>query len=451
MIEVKFDNALNLPPIEENMYNNSPEEDGTMGQENEMQQTKVTGIVSPLIKVNNVVCHFSQVKYMVLKDEFLPEIDLIINDQMGIMQSINQPTSDNSLQIQIIPPFDDAYKKINLTFYMDSVQIHNDGIHIHGIYNIPKIQDTVMKAYGKTTTYKFFEEAAHDLNLGFCSNIADTDDERYIYIPNKKYTDIFEQEIKYGGSQTCLLDCWVDLWNNLNLVDVYSQYNTIEKEEDMQIWVSDSRFLSTEPTTENKPSLMLACLTNNPRMTTNQLYTKKHTYINTPTLATDRVFEVYDMDKLESASTLIQDGDVKNDIFVQYEYGGEKFGEHDYLTQEACRGLFMSKIDGQRLKLSIQFPTLALMKGHKVNVYWYDLNPYTDAVKDVVEIQSNITLPEDDILEGDNKYRINKQVSGQYYIINTTFRYSQKGNNYQWEQEFELGRPLSGIQNYETE
>ena len=450
MIEVKFDNNLNLPPIEEIMHDMAPDESGSMGQNTSQQQTKTTGILAPLVKLNDVTINFSQVKRMTLSNNHLPEVSLVVADPYGLIQTIDQPTNDNFLQIQIIPPFENAYKKINLTFYMDAIQMLSDGIHIHGIYNIPHLYDTVIKSFGKISTYKFFESVAHDLQLGFCSNLSDTQDSRYIYIPNKQYTDVLDEEIIYGGSQTQILDYWVDLWNNLNLVDIYKQYTTVEEGDSMMIWSLDSRFIGTEPDSENAPSRMMALLTNNPNFTTNQLFIRDYKYSTSSTMSTDRVFEIYDMNALQNDSRLIQDGDIHKDIFVSYEYGGELFGDHNYLLQKACRKLYIDKIDGQTIKTHINYPTLSLMKGHKVNLYWYDLNNWTKDVKDAVEITSNITLPKDDVIEGEDQYKINKQVSGQYYIIDTNIEFVRKGNLLQWRQNFTLGRPLKDIQNYNT-
>lgn len=454
MIETIFDNNLNIPPIKEALYSGSLNEDPEHGNDGEMQQTKITGIVAPLVRINTTTCNFSQVKYMQLRCNKVPEVDLEIEDQIGVIQALNQPTSDNSLQIQIIPPFDNAYKKINLLFYMDKVDIEGDNLFIHGIYNPPKFQDTIMKAFGKTTTYKFFEQCAHDLSLGFCSNTRGSDDERYIYIPNRKYEDSFDQETQFGGSQTQLFEWWIDWWNNLNFIDIYKQYNTIYKDEDLQIWIPGFKYTSTEAGLPEEPQMALAMATNAPSMSGHPLYIDKFEYKNTPIMATDRIFEIYDMQKLSSAAYLIQDGDVKNDIFIQYEYGGEKFGEFNYLTQKACRNLFLSKIDGQRINIEFHIPMFSLLKGEKINVYWYDINPFVNNddpnKRNKPEITSNIELPEDAVEEGENKFFINKQVSGQYYIIDSILEFERRGNDFKWTHHFELGRPLSGIQNYIT-
>ena len=57
IIEVKFDPKLEFKPIEEPMYSPAPDDDTG----NDYQQTKITGIVQPLIKVNNTVIPFDGV------------------------------------------------------------------------------------------------------------------------------------------------------------------------------------------------------------------------------------------------------------------------------------------------------------------------------------------------------------------------------------------------------
>ena len=53
-ITVKYDPTLKIEEIEEPMYATS-EEESEKDKPAEVQQTKITGILSPLIKVNNIL------------------------------------------------------------------------------------------------------------------------------------------------------------------------------------------------------------------------------------------------------------------------------------------------------------------------------------------------------------------------------------------------------------
>jgi hypothetical protein len=44
-----------------------------------------------------------------------------------------------------------------------------------------------------------------------------------------------------------MLDYWVDFWNNLNLVDVWERYTTVEPDENIKVWTGTTE-ISVETT-----------------------------------------------------------------------------------------------------------------------------------------------------------------------------------------------------------
>jgi hypothetical protein len=87
---------------------------------------------------------------------------------------------------------------------------------------------------------------------------------------------------------------------------------------------------------------------------------------------------------------------------------------------------------------------LGLMRGGKVNFYFYDINRYlTDELTEESDIESNIILP-DNIITDDSKYILNKSVSGQYYIVKSNIYY----NNGKWNHTLLLGRYADKVQKY---
>ena len=69
-ITVKYDPALEIEPIEDLMYATNPNEDPTDSTAPEVQQTKITGVVAPLIKVNKIEAKtFNGVKIGYRKEE----------------------------------------------------------------------------------------------------------------------------------------------------------------------------------------------------------------------------------------------------------------------------------------------------------------------------------------------------------------------------------------------
>ena len=113
---------------------------------------------------------------------------------------------------------------------------------------------------------------------------------------------------------------------------------------------------------------------------------------------------------------------MKKNIVENYEYGGEIFGDFDYLTRRATRNMFIRKINSQVIEVKTKNPLLGLMKGGHINMLWYDTNNIIIDKYITDEVESNIPVG-DDFVIGDDKYKINKTISGQYYISNITYEY----------------------------
>ena len=117
-IFVEFDNTLKQSEIVVPLVASSKEEAGDAVENNkvEIQQTSVFGIQSPLIAIDNVVIDFNDISYFSLKsDGVLPELSMIVLDKYDLISSIDTPGMDNEVRVQILPQFDNAYKKIEGT------------------------------------------------------------------------------------------------------------------------------------------------------------------------------------------------------------------------------------------------------------------------------------------------------------------------------------------------
>jgi hypothetical protein len=151
---------------------------------------------------------------------------------------------------------------------------------------------------------------------------------------------------------------------------------------------------------------------------------------------------------LEYTDTLIQDGDVKDDVFIRHEYLGEVYGEYNYLLSEKKYQSFIQKMNTESLEVTIRTPLLGLMRGHKVNFVWYiNDSMYGNKIQNLIEndylnkIQTQIPLDDKDVQpknDDDGKFVIDKMISGQYLITQVDIRYT---NNNGWEQVFTLNRP----------
>ena len=448
-ITVKYDPTLEIEQIQELMYATTKEEDES-NTEGEFAQTKITGIVTPLIKVNHINIMWSQITNFELSStDLLPKLSFTFIDDCGFVKSLEQPGNDNLVLVQILPAFEDAYKKINLRFYIDDVSIVRNKVTITAIYNVRSLYQYRIQAFGKMSTYDYLDKIAKECELGLASNIDGTKDEHYIYMNNMNYIQSIKQEISYAGEQQCIPDCWVDFHNYLVVCDMYERYNAIDK--DLKVWTTSTVKPDVDATATIEPKQVDAIISNAIAMRNTQLFTNDYQVHsksgNNKTYGTDRVLESYYMGNGESKSILIQDGDVKKDTFVKTIYLGEVFGDYDYFLQEACRNAYLRKIKSNYIEVALKQPVLGLERGQRVDFKWYEVNPLTQAVKDTKQVESNVPNPEQEDEPADaDQMQINNQVSGQYLIIGTIIKY--KGLEKGWEYILQLARPVDKKENY---
>ena len=257
-------------------------------------------------------------------------------------------------------------------------------------------------------------------------------------------------EISYANTSDHIVDWWVDLWDNINLVDIKERYNAIDSNDDLQIWITgQTREITVD--TEIVPQKITATLNNYPGMSTSELFVKSYTICNNSgaqlSKGTDRVFSVYEDINKEQTDILVQDGDIKKDIFTKYDYIGENYGEYNYMISKQIRSGFLQKVNSETIKVTLQTPLLGLMRGHRVNfVRYVNDDKIENKMKTLEEsgivdrnVESNIPLSEYEIESdsGNGKFVIDKTVSGQYLIWGVNITYT----NNSWDYTLTLTKP----------
>ena len=169
---------------------------------------------------------------------------------------------------------------------------------------------------------------------------------------------------------------------------------------------------------------------------------------NNITDGTDKVIEIYDYDKHESSSVLIQDGDVHKDTFVKVEYRGEAFAGSQFQLQECCRHSVLQKIYSQCIIVELESPLLALERGERVDLRWYDSSDVSLSAKETNDINTTADVPKEENLEKE-RMNLNKQVTGQYLILSTVLSFEGDGAaDLRWRYRLLLGRPADEIKTY---
>ena len=435
---VKFDPTLELPKITHGlyMYPDSTTDSST----NPVNQTKVDGIIMPLICLNDMSLNFSQVSYFELgSNGFMATLRITINDGGGLLKTFNKTDVDNTIQIQILPPFDNAYKKINMLFYVVKHETHGNRATFDCIYKLDGLRDSRLESFGEITTYELFEKLASTLQLGFVSNITGSKDKRWIYCQNTSYQDLLREEMKCSGSAKEIFDSWIDFRNNLTLVNIYERYNTIDT--DLKIWTTPTSIkdVSDELGNISRPILAPALISNHYTLRTSPLYVGAYENVqdNEEMVAngTDEVSICYSFDNSCEDDWYMADGSVGRDTTIKYRYAGEYFGEFNYLAQERAIKLFKNKIAKSCIAVELHTVCLGLMRGDKVELRWYECSTHTNtATAEKNQDMQNNTNASDEVYTAGEGQILNNEVSGQYYINGITLTYKDGG----WKQKLTL-------------
>ena len=457
VLQLEFDNNLTksdiIVPIQSISEGDGNIEDSS-GDMTDKSQLQVFGIQVPLIAINSTVIDFDSVSYFELNSSGpLPTLTLTVEDRYELIGNIDKPKHDNEVRVQILPKFDNAYKKINLTFYITNINVFGKNIRLSCVYKLSKFTSSKFEALGELDTYNLFKNAAIDTGLGYVTNITEGADKRYIYCNNKSWLDTLNNEIQYSGTESQVLDWWVDFWDNITLADVYERYLAKDTDEDIKIWV-------TGQINEIGKDIDIECievpaiLTNHPGMERSELFVTNYSIVNNPGIhvseGSDKVYSIYEDHRDEYLDHLIQDGDVKKDIFTVFRYLGETYSTYNYLLQKELRDSFLQKVNSECIKITLKSPVLGLMRGHKVNYIHYVNNDILEDKRKTLEeygavdrnVESNIQLSDYEITADEDtagKFRIDRTTSGQYLITAIDIIYS----NTEWKYILTLNRPAN--------
>ena len=451
LIEVKYDPTLEQSEIIARLDNSSPAESGDQYTRNpvEIQQTSIYGVQCPIISVNNVMIAVEDIWDFELDDtKQVPSVSMCVYDRKSLIQYLDTPGNDNELRIQILPPFEDAYKKIDLTFFISNFRMGNHGeLYINADYKLSAFTSSQFKSFGEVSLYELFDSVASETKLGFATNVENVDDKRFVYCPYNSYRSTIEKEVSHSGDEVTIYDWWIDVWNYLNLVNVYDRYNSVDAEDDMKVWISGMKDDSTESMTLI-PQEVTAELTNLFGSDESQLYVNKYRINNDPGinvfLGTDKVYSIYSMKDLEYQDKLISDGDVKKDLFYNFEYKGEVYGEYDYITNGMMRTPFLQKMKNGSVEVDLTQPLLGLQRGGQCRFACYyndDLVDYTLTGMEeegLADLDPSLEVPMNELGGGSDTFKLDNSISGQYLIVGNKYKFK----NGQWTHTVILTRPI---------
>ena len=185
-------------------------------------------IERPLVKLNNRVLVNDNIYSLILTSKnFLPEIEIVINDENGHIQATDVPGMNNVITVIMIAPVDGANKKISLDFYITNCKFNDDNTVTYiGEFKSNGLKQVKYSQIGDSalTTYEMLENIAKELKLGFATSekCKDIDDKRWRQIYSQTYKEYILHEIDHSGlDEESIFDTWVDIFGYLVMVNVH--------------------------------------------------------------------------------------------------------------------------------------------------------------------------------------------------------------------------------------
>lgn len=424
----------------------------------EIQQTKVFGVLMPLIALNGIVVDFKDITAFALDyTGTIPRIQFAFSDRNNMFKNLTAPGNDCEFRVQILPPADDTYKKIDLTFMCSDISVNNGMVTGSGEYKLQEFTKSRFKALGQISTYELFDLISTESGLGFATNTEATEDTRYMQCQFESYKDIVDREMpKSGSSADHVFDWWIDVWNHIILCDIYDRINSDDPEEDMQIWMAANDAAAAMGDDINMVQT-LALFTNHPIRENTDLYVEDYDVQTMPasqTRGNGVALSVYEENKKEYIDHYIADGDIERNVFERFEYAGEVYGDYNYLVAEKAREIYMRKIKSEVVVIHVHKPQLGINRGDQLRFVWYDNDAHDSILYDQMEeagVKKSVDdlgteigwLKDWDYAHGDdnNPMRVNLQLSGQYTCIGQYIAYDSA--NQKWDAWLYLSRPAS--------
>ena len=374
-----------------------------------------------------------------------------------MFKNLSAPDNDNEFRIQILPPTDGTYKKIDLTFICTDIVVDGGVVRGEGTYRLIPFTQSQFKALGQISTYDLCDRISTETGLGFATNTEATEDSRFIQCHFESYKDVIEREIlKSGSSDTHVFDWWIDVWNNLILCDMYDRVNSEDPEEDLTVWVTRND-MDASMGDESVASQTVALYTNHPVRESTDLFVEGYDVQTSPasqSTGNSITLSVYEENKKEYIDHYIADGDIKKNEFLQFEYAGEVYGDYNYLLAEKAREIYIRKIKSEITAIQIRKPQFSINRGDQLRFVWYDNDSNDARTYDRLE-ELGIKKTSEDLAteigwlkdwdfehkDAENPMRVNLQLSGQYTCIGQHISYD--GGTQQWNVWLYLTRPAN--------
>lgn len=454
---VVFDPEAAKPTVVKEYH--SPKVDEGVTHESNM----VDGLDVPIILLNQQVLGDQHIKSFELRYQgFVPKLTLVVTDPKDDTQYIGGPGMRNRVAVVLVPPTDNPYKSIALSFYIKE-RVNEDTETIKYIceYHNLGLTDVKCTQIGKEklTTYEFCEKIAKSLKIGFActQQCKEIQDKRWRQMYSQRGIDFIQEQIKIGGTdENSFFDAWIDTHGYLCLSNLSWLFAQNVKARNLSITACPKVEIPVETNDTAEPFECQRVLVDMETWPINNLrIKKKYNYLDTSdakSKGTDSSFWILksagDQNILEMQDIQMEEDSLEGkgeDAKKEYTFrktvflGCEMAEDGEYMIQEQKRAYWLSKKKTKYLCIELERPNYGLERGTFVNVGIIESDPkkmrmisqnfQNTQKKTRVEDQpynvDDTTEPIDMGAATDGNLGIvNPALSGMYYIDGMVFNYT---------------------------
>jgi len=374
--------------------------------------------------------------FKLINEKYLPEVEMIFSDTTNKLFDSKYPLDQQVLSI-MLKSNENLLMSIRMDFWITEFKsVKNDSgdndykkYSLKAKLNVPYI---IKHNSFKGTSYELLKKIATDADLGFASNIDNTNDSMtWINCGIDYVREQIPEVVKrsYINDNTFLW-AYIDFWYNLNYIDI---------EKELNVDTTSDKGLSGLELLIKKNKTIPLLLSNHPDYNSTNQYIDKFSLINESTEINYEIgynpYITYYMSKEKNMNSLLLDtisnkGKNNNNIVIK----GQP--DDDNYNKNQKKNYFMGKIDTDnmhenylyaellninnlkflqkiRLKVILRIPNFQLVRFQLIKLNLYktkelddDLNPSND--------------------DRENR-KLNKRLSGDWLIIGINFIYKKRG------------------------
>lgn len=176
----------------------------------------------PFIWYNGLQISYSDISTFTLKyQNTIPVINLIFKDTFGIMRQDGFPLDDSIITI-FINSRSKSLRSIKMDFKILSFKdFGSDEYSIFGSCDIPKLYIRKFESIRNSTSHESLRQTSKQIDIGFCSNIENTNDKMTWIRPGSPSYDFIDDLVKKSYiSDSSFLYYYIDFYYNLCFVDI---------------------------------------------------------------------------------------------------------------------------------------------------------------------------------------------------------------------------------------